>query len=150
MIDIENRFHSTTFNVDFELKHNCDCNSSNIVYLITCLKCELQYVGETKNKLRDRMNGHRSAVHLNKDTPIGIHFNSPNHNLTHLRIIPIELLPSLSITQRRSREQYWQLKIGTLFPQGLNAFPVDKRVLFKDFNIEAHCELQLFWNFTHV
>jgi hypothetical protein len=150
VIDIENRFHSTTFNVDFELKHNCDCNSSNIVYLITCLKCELQYVGETKNKLRDRMNGHRSAVHLNKDTPIGIHFNSPNHNLTHLRIIPIELLPSLSITQRRSREQYWQLKIGTLFPQGLNAFPVDKRVLFKDFNIEAHWELQLFWNFTHV
>ena len=128
MIDIENKNSILPFNVDFELKHNCDCNSFNIVYLITCLKCELQYVGETKNKLRDRMNGLRSVVHLNKDTPIGIHFNSPNHNLTHLRIIPIELLPSLSITQRRSREQYWQLKIGTLFPQGLNAFPVEANV----------------------
>ena len=39
-----------------------DCNTSNLIYLITCKKCSLQYVGETCQKLRERFNHHNSCI----------------------------------------------------------------------------------------
>ena len=36
-------------------------HSSNVVYLITCNKCKLQYVGETSENLNKRLNWHDSC-----------------------------------------------------------------------------------------
>ena len=36
-------------------------HSSNVVYLITCNKCKLQYVGETSQNLNKRFNWHNSC-----------------------------------------------------------------------------------------
>ena len=45
-----------------------DCNSANLIYLITCDKCSIGYVGETMQKLRDRISHHRSCIkHPEKD-----------------------------------------------------------------------------------
>ena len=33
-----------------------DCNRWNIIYLISCKKCGVQYVGKTSQVLRSRMN----------------------------------------------------------------------------------------------
>ena len=47
---------------------NLDCHSQNIVYLLTCNKCNIQYVGETVQQAHNRINGHRTGqvfcVHL--------------------------------------------------------------------------------------
>ena len=32
------------------------------MYLLTCKSCSFQYVGETVQKLRDRVSGHRASV----------------------------------------------------------------------------------------
>ena len=42
-------------------KLKCDKNfkTANDVYLISCWKCQKQYVGETKGPLNLGMNGHR-------------------------------------------------------------------------------------------
>ena len=34
---------------------NLNCNSSNLIYLLTCTKCSLQYVGETIQGLNQRL-----------------------------------------------------------------------------------------------
>ena len=39
-----------------------DCNFPNVIYLITCNKCSLQYVGETVCKLNARFGGHRKGI----------------------------------------------------------------------------------------
>ena len=39
-----------------------NCVSENIVYLITCKRCGVQYVGETSQKLRNRLKNHRSSL----------------------------------------------------------------------------------------
>lgn len=44
-----------------------DCHSPNVVYLLTCSNCKLQYVGETGLKINERFNLHRS------------HFKYPTH-----------------------------------------------------------------------
>ena len=38
------------------------CISESVVYLITCNRCGIQYVGETGQKLRNRLNNHRSSL----------------------------------------------------------------------------------------
>ena len=145
IINTQSTFKSTVFNKMFNLSENLDCSSDNIVYLISCSKCNLQYVGETGNSLRIRMNSHRYCIRLNKDTPIAIHFNSKNHNISHLKIMPIEKLKTNNINDRRSREYYWQLTLGTIFPKGLNNFPVEKRHLFQNINLTSYIDLELWW-----
>ena len=145
MVVADSHFNSTVFNKMFDLTENLDCSSENIIYLITCSKCNIQYVGETGNALRVRMNAHRYCVKSNKDTPVGIHFNSKNHNASHLKIMPIEKLQTTSISDRRAREFFWQLRLGTGFPKGLNNFPVENRLLFLNLNIESFVDLELFW-----
>jgi len=68
-------------------------------------------------------------------TPIGIHFNSIGHNLSHLKVTPIELLNSDSVPWRRAREAYWQLTLGTIFPLALNNFPIHLEHSFKTLEI---------------
>jgi len=118
-------FESTTLNKTFKIKTDCNCSTKDIVYLITCKICKLQYVGETGQKLRDRINNHKSTIRTYKHTPIALHFNSPHHTIHDLSVIPIEVLTTNNIFDRRSREYYWQLRLGTMFPKGLNNYPVN-------------------------
>ena len=110
----------------FPIKVNGNCNSKNLIYLITCQICNIQYVGETGGPLRDRLNNHRSDVRTKKQTAIGIHFNLENHCFEDLKIIPIDFLDVENITARRNLEYSWQLKLGTIYPHGLNGLPIDK------------------------
>ena len=54
------------------------CHSDNIIYLITCTKCGVQYVGETKNKLHIRMNSHRVSLRAKAHTLLYEHFIQTN------------------------------------------------------------------------
>ena len=122
-----NHFQSENNKTQYKLKDKIYCKSTNLVYLITCRLCKKQYVGETGRTLRDRLNDHRSAIKNNKKTPIAIHFNMLNHSVLDLSIMPIELIKNnnSSAATRRLREQYWQLKLNTLFPYGINNLPTD-------------------------
>ena len=51
-------FFSHTTGQVFKLKFRASCKSSNVIYLITCRRCSLQYVGETGQALHMRVNGH--------------------------------------------------------------------------------------------
>ena len=46
-------FKSSLTNRKYQVVGNCNlsCSTNNLVYLITCNKCDNQYVGETKQKL---------------------------------------------------------------------------------------------------
>ena len=61
LVNNSNNIKSSCFNKNFFLNDTLDCLSSNIIYAITCLKCKIQYVGESSNSLRIRMN--RSTDH---------------------------------------------------------------------------------------
>ena len=38
----------------YRTRHNVSCNSNNLVYSISCTRCRKQYVGQTKNSLKQR------------------------------------------------------------------------------------------------
>lgn len=100
------------------------CNTSNIIYLIHCNKCYVNYVGQTKRSLKDRFNNHRSDIKHNKQTAIGLHFNLPQHNLTNLEIMPLEQLTSNNNNDRLKLEKLWISQLHTIYPRGLNYYPI--------------------------
>ena len=119
-------FKSTTYNKSFTIKADCNCSTNDVIYLITCKLCHMQYVGESGQNLRDRMNNHKSTIRTNnKKSPIAIHFNSPNHTIDHLSVTPIEVLTTNNSFHRRTREYYWQIRLGTIYPKGLNNYPTE-------------------------
>ena len=83
----------------------------------------MKYVGETKQILKFRLADHRGYVNtqdLTKAT--GLHFNSPGHSLSDLRITVLEKVRSDDDLYRKEREKYFIRKFNTFY-KGLNRQP---------------------------
>ena len=83
-----------------------DCGSNNVIYLITCAKCGIQYVGKTSQMLRCRVNNHRNRLKQVCDLYLYNHFNSDGHSIADLQIMPIEgvsLMASDNVTLASKR-----------------------------------------------
>ena len=109
-----------TFSATGEMRtihDHIDCNSKNLIYMIHCLCCNKQYVGEMKRRLKDRFNEHRRPVDRptpsSRPTAVSDHFLSHNHSPNDIELIPLELIHS-------SREAYLIEKGQTLEPKGIN------------------------------
>ncbi len=93
----------------------------NTIYLISCKVCGVQYIGETRATLQRRFYGHRSTVNTHKlDTPVGHHFNLPNHSISDMILQGIEALGNHREIVRLSREKLWIRRLQTIQPHGLN------------------------------
>ena len=105
-----------------------DCNSKNVVYVIECQKCNVKYVGETRNALKTRLLRHISDIRLEKDTAVARHFNSECASAYYeadLKIYPIEFVqdqgsPHKNDAKLLKRESHWIEALNTLDPYGLN------------------------------
>ena len=105
------------------LKCDTNCKTANVVYLISCCKCQKQYVGETKGPLNLRMNGHRDDwKHCRFErSPVAEHFRSTEHDfLKHTSVCCIDHSPEWTDSTRKSRESYWIRRLNTLRPHGIN------------------------------
>ena len=74
-----------------EIETSLNCQSRNILYLIECKKCCLQYVGETDRSLQDRFSDQKGYVNntrLNQAT--GEHFNRPGHSISDMSVMAIQ------------------------------------------------------------
>ena len=115
---------------------NLSCNSTNLVYLLTCTKCSLQYVGETIQGLNQRFSEHRQGIE-NSSAKSGCkilseHFNSGHCKGAEYKVRILEKMCGSGRTERGAidlnarrirlkRERHWMLKLRTVYPFGLNA-----------------------------
>ena len=115
------------------------CNSANCVYLLECKTCGIQYVGssgtdEGDNRFRLRANDYRSkhkkyserkaagTLSVTKSieqAALHAHFAQSDHNGFHdFTFKIIDSADNLAAT--RKKESYWQYKLKTFLPYGLN------------------------------
>ena len=107
---------------------NLTCHSQNVIYLLTCLFCNIQYVGETAMPFHQRNNGHRTAkegcaheIRHCKETCNGYNFQyqilekfpGTGYNSSG------ELDPAMT-ELRKKHEDIWMKKLRTIYPYGLN------------------------------
>ena len=64
---------------------NLSCRSQNVVYVIKCITCNAEYIGETGN-FRQRINGHNSQIRGNyfNACRTAEHFNSCGTHLSNV------------------------------------------------------------------
>ena len=62
-ICIEHHFSSTVTGRRYHIRttKDLDCDSSNLIYLLQCNNCSLQYIGEMVQTLKERIRQHQSA-----------------------------------------------------------------------------------------
>ena len=78
--------------------------------LITCDKCQEQYVGETGNSTNTRANHITADITVgNKNIPTVRHFKRCDRE--NMKLTVIEKLRSTDQYTRRAREEYWINKL---------------------------------------
>lgn len=112
-------FTSSRTNRTFTHKSAINCNTTNVIYLITCNKCGLQYIGETGRKLKRRISEHILSIKKKTDTAVAQHFNNPGHTLSNFTVTAIEKL-NHGEGYRRNKENFWIRMIDTFEPTGMN------------------------------
>ena len=101
-----------------------NCNSTNVVYLLSCKTCGVQYVGSCITKFRLIFNNYKSCNrrHFEQVVPqqsLQSHFDTPGHNrISDFSFTLIDQAENEKCL--RKRERFWQYKLETFFPQGLN------------------------------
>ena len=121
-------FSSHVISRSYTINSRLDCNSRNVVYLISCEVCGLQYVGSTTTKFRLSFNNHKSRLraHLRMsdadketDNIIYKHFHSPGHHgLSDLNVQIIDKVNDKDALT--TKEGQWAYTLRSLRPEGLN------------------------------
>ena len=61
----------------YKIRSNLTCDSKNVIYLVACKKCKLQYIGSTTTEFKVRFRNHKSSMITNKKScEVAVHFNS--------------------------------------------------------------------------
>ena len=122
-------YTSTTTSKSFSSKKEINCQSSNVIYLITCKHCKIQYVGQTRNRLLTRFQGHYHDVKNRNDTTVSRHFNScpPTHpalfegfEISILHFVQSPANSQAGQTERDREEKRWINRLMSVVPRGLN------------------------------
>ena len=99
------------------------CNSKNVIYLITCNKCEAQYVGLTSQKIKERIGQHIRHIKKNDlSTYLVRHFNNNDHDISDIRVNIIDYITDNkeSSHELMDLENYWIRTLNSVYPFGLN------------------------------
>ena len=98
-----------------------NCNSKGVVYVTTCNKCGIQYVGQTKRTFKERMKEHLQSIQNNKEVT-GKHYNEQNHSHHDLKVQVVEKVIPNTPQYRLEREDFWIRTLNTKNPLGLNKY----------------------------
>lgn len=126
---ITKTFKSIITGQTFNVNQYINCNTTFVVYLISCRECGVQYVGSTKCSLKTRIRRHLSDVNCGfhrQMSAVSSHCaNTHARSTSSLLVQGIERVDRPArggdyVRKLRSRETYWMFVLQTCAPTGLN------------------------------
>ncbi len=111
---------------------NVSCQSSNLIYCLSCNICNIRYVGQTKNRIVDRIGGHFGDVKnayegkvTQLDKTVARHYQSHSDKNYPVTITVLEFIKAppdsvLASKLRDQKEKMWISRLNTMIPNGLN------------------------------
>ena len=122
-------FHSNIDSREYRINYSFNCDSSNVVYLLECTFCGVQYVGSTCTPFRLRFNNYKACSRkFNSGASVPQveffrHFSEEGHH-GFLKDISVKIIDRLT-GGNRMRESFWQYRLDCFAPKGLNTRQVD-------------------------
>ena len=112
-----NTFSSAQTGKTYFLQQRLSSNSTNFVYLVYCIKCNLQYVGSITTEFKVRFRNHKSSMKT-------MHFIKTPHTFSDFTLQCIDqiLTSSNHDTDKLliTNEAYLSAQLFSLAPFGLN------------------------------
>ena len=111
---------------NLKIKNSISCKSRNVLYVITCTRCKVQYVGMTTQPLHNRFSTHMREMFSKRppnwvQTRLYRHFQQKYHNPSDVRVQPVEYVEDRR--NLKKRESAWIKALRTIEPRGLNIIP---------------------------
>ena len=114
---------------EYSINSNFTCDSSGVVYLLGCKVCGKQYVGSTFTSFKARFNNYKSASRrfsggvLVPQAELFGHFTGAGHH-GFLEDVSFQIIDRVFGVSRH-KEGFWQFRLQSFMPEGLNARFVD-------------------------
>ena len=108
---------SSVNNNKFLIVHRLTCKSENVIYLILCKRCKVQYVGQTSRPVSRRIAKHLRNIKTFYCTSVSKHFTE-SCMLSDFSFVVLEHCPDEK--KRLKKENRWIKRQNTLHPNGLN------------------------------
>lgn len=112
---------STGSQFNIKIRSQLSCDSSNVIYLLQCSVCDMQYVGQTETAFRLRFNNHRAHAVSLPNLPLSKHVCLPKHSFDKLTVTLLET-GFKSNREREQRESYLIYRFNTI-EKGINESP---------------------------
>ena len=91
-----------------EINASISCHSRNLIYILTCDKCSLQYIGQTERELKTRIQEHLGYVRNERIIKAtGEHFNLDGHFIHDMKVKVLEKLYKTDRATREIREKMY-------------------------------------------
>ena len=88
-----------------------NCESENLIYAIFCNSCNKYYIGDTGDKLRNRIRVHRQGVTNNSSIAVDRHIYTCAKSVDDkFKVIPFYKMKSNNRTERLEKEAYFIAK----------------------------------------
>ena len=93
----------------FLIRQHITCRTANVIFVITCVKCKQQYVGETSNCIIKSSSKSTSLWHYhrygNKNIPTVWHYKTCG--LQYFQLTVVERVRRHDVKTRCARESFW-------------------------------------------
>ena len=114
-------FSSTNTKKIYKIRDHMDCDSTFVVYLITCNRCRGQYIGKSVTSFKKRHSNHKVEIR-NKKGGLGQHYGGQRQcGYQDVSITLIEKVETGNRALLADRELYWQNQLRAFVENGGNA-----------------------------
>ena len=118
-------FAITVTGKTYIINHRFDCNERCLVYLLTCNKCKIQYVGQTIDQFWSRWNNYNSDLRKHGLGAICMKQHLFNHFCTSghcgfLEDVSLTFIDKTDLSDPLKKKDYWRSRRKTMAIFGLN------------------------------
>ena len=118
LIDPSSLARSSITNRAHPIRESLHCSSTNVIYLITCKNCKIQFIDHSYKTIRLSVAKHLQLINMAKiqqpALPFHAHYLIPNHTMN------IQPLETAVPAQAQNKCNTWIQRMQCQYPKGLN------------------------------
>ena len=114
------RFKSTNTGKSYPIRKKLNCDSSYVVYLVTCRKCRGQYVGKSTTPFKQRHSNHKQEI-KRKYGGLGHHYGGNGCGYANVSVQIIDQVDAGDKIGLAEKEVFWQNQLRCYVQNGGHA-----------------------------
>ena len=114
------KFRSTNTGKTYPIRKKLDCDSSYVIYLVTCKKCRGQYVGKSQTPFKKRHSNHKQEI-KRKYGGLGHHYGGNGCGYENVSVQIIDQVDQGDPMALAEKEVFWQNQLRCYVQNGGHA-----------------------------